>query len=37
MNMENIVGQPHNQLICNMANSLEGGQLIWKIQKNTLN
>ena len=30
MSMEIIVGQPHNQLVCNRANSLEGGQLIWK-------
>ena len=37
MNMENIVGQPLNQLVCNRANSLEGGQVIWKIQKKTLN
>ena len=26
--MENIVGQSHNQLVCNKANSLEGGQFI---------
>ena len=28
MNMENIVGQPLNQLICNRVNSLEVGQTI---------
>ena len=31
--MENIVGQPNNQLVCNRAYSLEGGQYVWKIQK----
>ena len=25
---KNIVGQPHNQLVCNLANSLEVGQFI---------
>ena len=29
MRMENIVGQPHNQLVFNRANSLEGGQLVF--------
>ena len=33
MSMENIVGQQHSQLVCNRVNSLEGGQLIWKIRK----
>ena len=30
MNMENIVGQAHNQLVFNKANSLEEGQSIYK-------
>ena len=33
MSMENVVGQPHNQQVCNRANSLEGGQFVKKIQK----
>ena len=33
--MENILGQLLNQLVCNRANSLEGGQLAWKIEKIT--
>ena len=30
MSMENIVGQPHNQLVCNRANSSGKGPAHWK-------
>ena len=36
MNMENIVGQAHNQLVGNRDNSSGKGQLIWKIHKERL-